>query len=118
MSRIGSPTYLESIKRRVETPAFVYDEGTIARMLRVAAGIRADAGCKVLYTIKPFSITDALRFMAPGLDGFAASSLFEARLAREVLGRRGTVHITTPGFRPSEITALDGLCLFFRGTDV
>jgi carboxynorspermidine decarboxylase len=48
--------------------------------------------------------------MAPRLDGFAASSLFEARLARDVLGHHGTVHITTPGFRHSEIPALDELC--------
>jgi carboxynorspermidine decarboxylase len=110
MSRNDPSPDLESIKRRVETPAFVYDEGTIARMLRVAADIRAEVGCKVLYTLKPLSIPDALRFMAPALDGFAVSSLFEAKLAREVLGHRGTVHVTTPGFRPSEITPLDGLC--------
>jgi len=102
--------HLEFIKTQVETPAFVYDEGVLARKLRVAATVRSEVGCKVLYALKPFSMADALRSMAPALDGFAASSLFEARLSREVLGGRGTVHITTPGFRPSEMAELDRLC--------
>jgi carboxynorspermidine decarboxylase len=106
----GSAIERGSIKTRVETPAFVYDEAAIECKLRLAEEIRAAAGCKVLYTLKPFSIADALRLMAPALDGFAVSSLFEARLAREVLGNRGTVHVTTPGFRPSEIQVLDSLC--------
>lgn len=107
---IRSPTELESVKARVETPAFIYDERAIARHLDGAATIREVAGCRVLYALKPFTIASALRRMAPGLDGFAASSLFEAMLARDVLGDRGTVHLTTPGLRPSEIARLDRLC--------
>jgi carboxynorspermidine decarboxylase len=110
MPTTGSSTDLEFVKERVETPAFVYDERAIARELQIAARVRTEAGCKVLYAMKPFSIAAALRLMAPSLDGFAASSLFEATLARDVSGGRGTVHVTTPGFRPSEIQALDGLC--------
>ena len=101
---------LESVKARVETPAFVYDEGAITRKLSVVASIRAEAGCKVLYALKPFSIASVLRVMRTRLDGFAASSLFEAALARDILGRRGSVHITTPGFRHAELKELDGLC--------
>jgi carboxynorspermidine decarboxylase len=101
---------LESIKERVETPAFVYAEAGLLRPLRVAARIRAEAGCKVLYSLKPCTIADALRFMAPRLDGLAASSLFEAKLARDVIGGAGTVHFTTPGLRAVEIEALDRLC--------
>ncbi len=82
----------------------------MAAKLRAAATIREATGCRVLYAMKPFSIVPALRMMAPGLDGLAASSLFEATLARDVLGARGSVHVTTPGFRPDEIRALDGLC--------
>jgi carboxynorspermidine decarboxylase len=101
---------LERMKTLVETPAFVYDERTLDEKLRRVAAVRVAAGAKVLYALKPFAIVDALTRMAPGLDGFAASSLFEARLSREVLGIDGTVHITTPGFRPSEIEEIDRLC--------
>jgi carboxynorspermidine decarboxylase len=102
--------HLEHLRTRVETPAFVYDETAIARKLRVAASIRKEAGCRVLYALKSLAVVDALRLMAPALDGFAASSLFEATLAHDVLQGLGTVHITTPGFRAEEMAALDGLC--------
>jgi len=48
--------------------------------------------------------------MAPMLDGFASSSLFEATLARELIANNGTVHITTPSFRPDEINDLAERC--------
>src|SRR5262249_54287407 len=59
---------------------------------------------------KPLLSDFVLRLMRPRVDGFAASSLFEARLARAVLGDSGDLHMTTPGFRPHEISELDRLC--------
>ena len=55
--------------------------------------------------------------MAPELDGFSVSSLFEARLAQASLkdrpnGHRGAVHLTTPGVKESEIDEIGGLCDF------
>ena len=47
--------------------------------------------------------------MTSRVDGFATSSLFESRLAREVIGSQGTVHVTTPGFRPGEVSELGEL---------
>src|SRR5208282_282779 len=56
LRRIGSLVDLESVKARVETPAFVYDKGAIARKLSVVASIRAEAGCKVgMVQKRPFS---------------------------------------------------------------
>jgi len=46
----------------------------------------------------------------PGLSGLAVSSLFEARLARHLLGSSGVVHLTTPGIRPQEIAEISDLC--------
>jgi carboxynorspermidine decarboxylase len=69
-----------------------------------------EIGCGVLFSLKSFAIVDALRLMAPMLDGFASSSLFEATLAREVIENTGTVHITTPSFRPDEINDLAETC--------
>ncbi len=44
------------------------------------------------------------------VDGFAVSSLFEARLAREFTADGGTVHFTSPGVRPDEYAELARLC--------
>src|SRR5262249_39455918 len=94
----------------VETPALVLDERIIARQLQAAARLRERCGCRVLYALKPLLCPFVLELMEPALDGFGVSSLFEARLAHAVTGDPGRIHITTPGFRPAEIPALDELC--------
>ena len=90
------------------TPAFVYDERAIHRLLDYTEPLRER--CRVLFAIKSFSFAPALRVMAPRLDGFAVSSLYEARLARSVIGDAGSVHITTPGLRGEELDEIGSLC--------
>ena len=94
----------------LETPAFVYDEAAVRRLLRYAQLIRSRAGSRVLYSLKPLSFPDLLELMAPYLDGFAVSSLFEAKLARSVLGGGGSIHLTTPGIRPADVTEMGDVC--------
>ena len=96
----------------IDTPAFVYDTRVIGRLLEYADRLRQATECRVLFSLKPFSYVDALRLMAPHLDGFATSSLFEARLASQVVDGRGSVHITTPGMRPTEVGEIASLCDF------
>ena len=92
----------------VKTPAFVYDERAMHRLLDYAEPLRER--CRLLFAIKSFSFAPALRVMAPRLDGFAVSSLYEARLARRVIGNEGSVHITTPGLRGEELDEIGSLC--------
>ena len=94
----------------IRTPSFVYDESTLRVLLDRVSLVQTVADVRVLYTLKPFSFLDALRLMAPGLAGFAASSLFEARLAREALGESGTVHLTSPGLRPGDVPEIARTC--------
>ena len=94
----------------ISTPAFVYDEQAMHRLLDYAAPLRTDGRCGVLFAVKSFSFAPALLVMAPRLDGFAVSSLYEARLARGVLGDGGSIHITTPGLRPHELDDIGALC--------
>jgi len=101
---------LDKTVKQVETPALFYDESRILESVRGLANVCDFASCRSLFTLKPLCLLDALRLMVPHLDGFAASSLFEARLARQALGNRGTVHITTPGFVPDEIDAIAETC--------
>jgi carboxynorspermidine decarboxylase len=72
--------------------------------------VRAEAGCRVLYALKPLAHPAVLAAMAPHVDGFAASSAFEARLARSILGNSGSVHVTSPGLRPDEAELLGRFC--------
>ena len=94
----------------VSTPAFVYDESVIARLLTYADQLSKEDRCRILFAIKSFSFFDALQLMSPRLDGFAVSSLFEAKLAQEANIGRGSVHITTPGLRSGEVDEISSLC--------
>lgn len=88
------------------TPAFVVDSRALIEDAAVAASMVRDQHSRLLFALKSFSLVDGLRQIAAGVDGFAASSLFEARLAREVMTDGQTLHITSPGLRPDEIDAV------------
>ena len=75
--------------RDVETPAYVLDERRLLRDLKRRAQVRDRCGFKLLYALKPLSCEFVLELMTGRVDGFAASSLFESRLAREVIGSQG-----------------------------
>lgn len=110
---------LSDLPADLETPAFVYDERAVRQLLGYGQRLRAATGCKVLYSLKPLPFPDLLELMMPRLDGFAASSLFEARLARGAMdGMAGgssrdgqkSLHITTPGWRLGEAAEIGDWC--------
>lgn len=92
------------------SPAFVLDETEVAKALAILADLRNQCGCKVLYSIKALPFSSVLDMAKPFVDGFSASSLFEAKLAAEVLSGQGTIHLTTPGIRTDELDELSLLC--------
>ncbi len=98
------------VRESVETPAFVLDERRLRRDLKAAARLRDHCGFKLLYALKPLTCDFVLELMLGTVDGFAASSLFEARLARDVLGAKGAVALTTPGLREAELSELGEIC--------
>ena len=108
----GSPNGWPDDWSDIDTPAFVYDTRVVRRLLSSADRLREASGCKVLFSLKPFSYVDALALMAPHLDGFATSSLFEARLASQVLAGDGSLHLTTPGMRHDAVAEIASLCDF------
>ncbi len=94
----------------LETPAFVCDENKINIALNYLRSIRSQAEFKVLFALKSFSLTYGMNLISPQVEGFSASSLFEAKLARSFIGNNKSVHITTPGFRSDEIEDISALC--------
>lgn len=92
------------------TPAFVYDEARIVEKLALLAGVRERSGCRILYSIKALSFSTLLHKIADHVDGFSVSSVFEGRLAREVLGERGSVHLCSPGIRETDLSCISEYC--------
>jgi carboxynorspermidine decarboxylase len=100
----------EWIGRLQATPAFVFDETRLIHNLSLLKGIRSASGCRILYSIKACPFEGLLKRMLGLVDGFSVSSLFEARLAHEVLAGDGMLHITSPGLRRDELAEIADLC--------
>ena len=95
----------------VPTPALVYDLDRLVTLANVARQVRDCAEARVLYSVKACTFSDVLEVLAPSLDGFGASSLFEARLVHD-LYPDCPVHLTTPGLREEEIDEIANICSF------
>ncbi|GAB6140790.1 hypothetical protein JCM14076_15190 [Methylosoma difficile] len=98
---------LQTLKSQVNrSPAFIVDEDEIKRSLALLSDLRAQSGVKVLYSIKSLPLSNVLECAKPVVDGFSVSSLFEAKLAREILAGKGSIHLTTPGINFNELDDL------------
>jgi carboxynorspermidine decarboxylase len=94
---------LQLIKDSIaSSPAFILDAEEMINSLKVLNTLRHRCGCKLLYSIKSLPFSAVLDIAKPFVDGFSVSSLFEARLAGEILAGQGGIHLTTPGIRPDE----------------
>jgi carboxynorspermidine decarboxylase len=95
---------------QLNTPAFICDEQQIGDDIEIAASAIKDDHTKLLFAMKSFSLVSGLERIVQSVDGLHASSLFEAKLARQILGDKGIVHLTTPGLRADEIGEISELC--------
>ncbi|WP_411676011.1 carboxynorspermidine decarboxylase [Caproicibacter sp.] len=82
------------------TPCYVVDEQLLTQNLRILDSVRKETGCRILLAQKAFSMFSVYPLIGKYLDGAASSSLFEARLAREEMGKE--VHIYAPAYRDDE----------------
>ena len=96
--------------RLPSSPAFVINRNALLANLRILAELRQRSGVNILYSIKSLPLSAVMQAAEPFVDGFSVSSLFEARLAGEILRKEGGIHLTTPGIRPDETDALDRFC--------
>ena len=101
----------------INTPALVYDESRLETLLACGLAARERAGIKLLYAVKALSLLDVLSVLAPHLDGFAVSSLFEARFINNHFPGIG-IHFTSPGIRQGEVSELGSLVGFVSANSI
>ncbi|MBM4206627.1 MAG: carboxynorspermidine decarboxylase [Gammaproteobacteria bacterium] len=100
-----------TLKQQIATsPAFIVDEAELIATLQAFDDLREHSGCRLLYSLKALPLMPVLSLIKPYVDGFSVSSLFEARLAHEVLMGQGGIHLTSPGIKPDEMPELVDLC--------
>ncbi|MDR3120231.1 MAG: carboxynorspermidine decarboxylase, partial [Clostridiales bacterium] len=90
------------------SPCYVVDEGLLIRNLELLSAVADAAGCKILLAQKGFSMFSLYPLIGRYLAGAAASSLFEARLAAEEMGKE--VHIFAPAYREDEFDEIARFC--------
>ena len=98
------------VAESVTTPAFIYEEAFIRQRCEHIRRIADQAGCRLLYSLKALTLPWVLELIAPHVQGLSVSSLYEARIARDVLRGSGSIHLTTPGLRPGEIGEITETC--------
>lgn len=70
----------------VTTPAFVFDASECRRLACACKQFADACDAKINYSTKALSIRDAIMLLAPWVNGFSVSSIFEARIVRETVG--------------------------------
>ena len=96
------------ILNSVKTPAYVLDKRLLRKNLELLKGVQDDTGCRILLALKGFSMHAVFPLISEYLAGITASSLFEARLGHEKMGKE--VHIYAPAYRDDEFDEILKYC--------
>lgn len=88
----------------LETPCFVTDLGALEANLKVLAEVQRSAGCTILLALKGFAQWSTFPLVQRYLAGATASSVAEARLARELIG--GEVHAYAPAYSEPDMAEM------------
>lgn len=92
----------------LKTPVYVIDEEKIRKNCESLRDLEERAGCKVLLAQKAFSGFCEYSLIGQYLSGATASSLYEAKLGAEEMGKEN--HIFAPAFHPAEVEEIASIC--------
>jgi len=90
------------------TPYYVVDERLLKRNLEILDSVQQRTGCRILLALKGFSMYATFPLVGRYLKGITSSSLFEARLGYEEMGKE--VHIFAPAYRDDEFDEIMTYC--------
>lgn len=94
------PVTLDSAVQTVPSPCYLIDERSLVKNLERLHSLEERTGCRILLAQKAFSMFSLYPLIGRYLTGVASSSLFEARLGCEEMGRE--VHIYSPAYKEAE----------------
>jgi len=97
-----------NLLKKLRTPCYVIDEDLLLNNLKILDTVQKRTGCKILLALKGFSLHAVFPLVGRYLQGIAASSLFEARLGFEKMGKE--VHVYAPAYIDEEIDELLKYC--------
>ncbi len=92
----------------VPSPCYVVDEGLLTKNLELLRLVQQRTGCRILLAQKAFSMFSVFPLVGRYLSGVTASSLFEARLGYEEMGKE--VHVYAPAYSQTDFNELLHYC--------
>ncbi len=93
---------------KVVTPSYVVDEALLRSNLEIMRSVMGRTGCEILLAQKAYSMYSTYPLIGKYLSGTTASSLFEAKLGAEEMGKE--VHIFSPAYKEQEFDEIIDLC--------
>ena len=95
-------------KNKVPTPCYIIEEKLLKKNCEIIKSVIERTGCEILLAQKAFSMYSTYPLLGRYLSGTTASSLFEAKLGYEEMGKE--VHIFAPAYREDEIDEIVSIC--------
>ncbi len=93
---------------KIATPSYVVEEPLLKKNLEVLHSVMKQTGCEILLAQKAFSMYSTYPLIGGYLSGTTASSLFEAKLGQEEMGKE--VHIFAPAYKEEEFDEILSIC--------
>ena len=90
------------------SPCYLVDERLLLRNLEILHSVQQRTECSILLALKGFSMHSVFPLVGNYLKGVTASSLFEARLGHEEMGKE--VHVYAPAYVEEEFDQILGNC--------
>ncbi|RQN11564.1 carboxynorspermidine decarboxylase [Clostridium butyricum] len=85
---------------KLPSPCYIVDERLLKKNLEVLDYVQKESGANIILATKAFSMFSTFPLIGKYLKGVTSSSLFEARLGYEEMGKQ--VHIFSPAYREDE----------------
>jgi len=85
---------------KLPSPCYVVDERLLKKNLEILKYVQDNTGCNIILATKAFSMFSTFPLIGKYLKGVTSSSLHEARLGYEEMGKE--VHIYAPAYREDE----------------
>ena len=93
---------------KISTPCYVVDRRLLQKNLEVLEYVQNSTECKILLALKGFSMYSTFEQIGRKLAGVTSSSLNEARLGYEEMGKE--VHIYSPAYNDKEFDEILKYC--------
>jgi carboxynorspermidine decarboxylase len=92
----------------ISSPAFILDENRLLKNLQLIHHVSTESNTKVLLALKGFAFWRVFPLIGQYLSGATASSLHEARLIVEEMGK--LAHVYVPAYSPADFPKILPLC--------